>query len=152
MKVKDYHLASFCGIYCGACPSYQRKTCYGCKSEDRSQKRTSKFGCNIRNCCTSKNLDFCFNCSDYPCQYLLKLKNSHLIDDRYDYRHQILYSLVRISKIGLEAWLKEQEAIWSCPNCGDRVVFYENKCLKCSLILKNVLKKYMEKYEVEENL
>ncbi len=146
-------LVSFCGIYCGACPSYARsKSCYGCKSEDKSQKRVSKFGCKIRTCCISKELEFCFSCKNYPCKNLLKMRNSHLEDDRYEYRHKMLFNLVRINKIGLDLWLEEQKNLWTCPECGGNVVFYENKCLKCGNILKNVLKKHVELYEDEENL
>jgi hypothetical protein len=80
------------------------------------------------------------------------MKNSHLEDDKYEYRHKMFYNLVRINKIGLDDWLEEQKELWSCPECGGNVVFYENKCIKCSLIQKNVMKKYMEAYEDEEGL
>ena len=151
--MNNQFLVSYCGIYCGACPSYARsKTCLGCKSLNPAQKNASKYQCKIRNCCLSKDLDFCFNCEIYPCSNLLKLRNSHLKDDKYEYRHKILYSLVRISKIGLDVWLNEQKELWTCPECGGDVIFYENKCLKCGNPLQTVLKEYMEQYEDEEDL
>jgi len=30
---------SYCGLYCGACPSYQKKTCLGCRSNNKKQNR-----------------------------------------------------------------------------------------------------------------
>ena len=67
-----------CGIYCGACPSLKiRKTCLGCGSEDRKQKRKSKWSCGIRRCCfEDKNLNFCIDCADFPCKKIDKLKKS----------------------------------------------------------------------------
>jgi len=137
-------LVSYCGIYCGACPSLY-KSCLGCRTEEkRGQKRISKWGCRIRTCChDDKNLGFCFECPDYPCKQLAKLKNSHLEDERYDYRHQMFYNLVRIEKIGLEDWLEEQSEIWTCSKCGGRVAFYKNKCLDCGEDMGNLLKEYM---------
>jgi len=126
------NLASFCGIYCGACPSYIRSSCLGCRSDNRTQKRKSKWSCLIRKCCQEeKNLDLCIECEDYPCKNLEKLKNSHLKDEKYDYRHQIFYNLVRIKKNGLKDWLEEQSEIWLCSKCGGRIIFYENKCTDC---------------------
>ncbi|MFC1998376.1 DUF3795 domain-containing protein [Chloroflexota bacterium] len=66
-----------CGVYCAACPSYD-KTCNGCGSGDESQKRRSKWGCKTRVCCLdTKNLQFCNQCEDFPCKvYLKKLPDS----------------------------------------------------------------------------
>ena len=144
----DKDLVSFCGIYCGACPSLN-KSCLGCRTEEkRGQKRKSKWGCKIRTCChNEKNLDFCIECEVYPCKNLSKLKNSHLEDERFDYRHQMFYNLVRIEKIGLEEWLEEQSEIWKCPKCMGRVGFYYNKCVDCGEDMGNLLKEYMNKTE-----
>lgn len=129
--MNKYDLAAYCGIYCGACPSFLKKTCFGCRSEDKSQKRTSKWSCRYRKCCQEKNIKYCIDCEEYPCKDLVKLRNSHLDDERYEYRHKIFYNLVDINKIGLDNWLEEQEELWSCPECGGPTMFYEKKCFKC---------------------
>jgi len=114
MDKKSLNAVSCCGIYCGACPSFLKKSCFGCRSKDKTQKRKSKWGCKIRNCCfNEKKLHFCFDCDDYACKDLAHLRNSHLEDPKYEYRHKMLFNLVRISKIGLSEWLNEQKEIWS---------------------------------------
>ena len=55
MKDKLQILAAPCGVYCGACPSLHKGTCYSCSSDDRSQKRTSKWNCKIRRCCVDEH-------------------------------------------------------------------------------------------------
>ncbi|MHA1491694.1 MAG: hypothetical protein ACTSRI_18815 [Promethearchaeota archaeon] len=51
---------SYCGLYCGACPSYQKKTCLGCRSNNKKQSRKSKWSCKIRKCCIElKNVLYC---------------------------------------------------------------------------------------------
>ncbi len=135
MKNKIQNLASPygpCGVYCGACPSFQKGACFGCRSEDRTQKRISKWQCKIRQCCFNKNkFDFCYQCKDFPCKLLTRIQKSHLGDRRYEYRVEIIDNLLRIKKIGKEKWLKEQEGKWCCPKCGGTIVFYLYECLKC---------------------
>jgi hypothetical protein len=121
-----------CGIYCGACPSYNR-SCRGCGSEDVDQKRKSKWACKIRTCCFGKkNLEFCFQCGEFPCgEYRRKLVDSHPGDARFRYRHEVMGSLDRIRTIGVERWLVEQEEKWRCPQCGGVVRFYVYRCPDC---------------------
>jgi hypothetical protein len=90
MDKRTEKLAS-CGVYCAACPSFN-KTCLGCASEDRNQKRKSKWGCRIRKCCyEQKHLDYCAYCDDFPCGiYRKKLLNTHAGDPRFTYRFEIL--------------------------------------------------------------
>ncbi len=122
-----------CGIYCGACPSLKiRKTCLGCGSEDRKQKRKSKWSCGIRRCCfEDKNLNFCIDCADFPCKKIDKLKNSHTNKSKFRYRHEIYDNLKNIKEYGIENWLKEQERKYKCPQCKGNLVWYEYKCESC---------------------
>ena len=57
MKTLANELAP-CSVFCGACPSFN-KTCFGCPSESKKQKRISKWGCKIRKCCyEEKNIKY----------------------------------------------------------------------------------------------
>jgi len=129
-------MITYCGLYCGACPSYQKGTCLGCRSEDRKQNRKSKWGCKIRICCNEeKNLNHCGLCEESPCDLLNKrLINSHKKDPKYNYRHQIPENFRRLLEIDMVKWSKEQEKLWSCPECGSPLVFYNYKCIKCEKI------------------
>lgn len=121
-----------CGVYCAACPSYD-KTCNGCGSEDGDQKRRSKWGCKIRVCCLdTKKLSFCNECDDFPCKvYLAKLPDSHPGDKRFTYRHELPAILARLKMVGVEQWLVEQQQKWCCPECGGVISFYKYACAKC---------------------
>jgi hypothetical protein len=120
-----------CGVYCGACPSFER-SCLGCRSENREQKRSSKWGCRIRQCCFGKGLDFCNQCEDYPCKpWLRKLPDSHPGDARFAYRHEVGDNLQRLKEMGVDGWLEEQKRKWQCPRCGGVVRFYHYRCSDC---------------------
>lgn len=128
-------LAAPCGIYCGACPSYLKaKSCYGCRSEAK-QKRTSKYGCRIRQCCLGdKGLSFCYECEEFPCQKLrTKLPESHPGDKRFAYRHEVIANLLKVKDVGLEIWLEEQATKWRCPECGGHGCFYSYECCDCGV-------------------
>ena len=123
-----------CGVYCGACPSFN-KSCLGCQSEIKNQKRASKWGCKIRKCCLEeKKLDFCGNCLEFPCVNInKKLINSHPGDSKFKYRHEIPTNLAKLKELGCEDYLEYQKSRWSCPTCGGVVYFYHYICSKCGL-------------------
>lgn len=132
MKHELKDLAAPCGVYCGACPSFYKGTCYGCSSDDRTQKRTSKWGCKIRRCCVDEHkFDSCNQCSEFPCTLITRLQKSHLGDKKFRYREEIVDNLKRIKEIGEINWLKEQLNKYCCPKCGGLVAFYLYECLDC---------------------
>ncbi|MBD3198162.1 MAG: DUF3795 domain-containing protein [Candidatus Lokiarchaeota archaeon] len=127
-------LLTYCGLYCGACPSYHRETCLGCRSDDHNQKRTSKWGCKIRDCCIDiKEVLYCGQCSDFPCKIISKkLIDSHPNDQRFYYRHKIPKNMKEISNLGVSQWVLKQRNKWECKTCGEGVVsFYNYECSSC---------------------
>jgi hypothetical protein len=121
-----------CGVYCEACPSFII-SCKGCRSENKNQKRKSKWDCKIRICCLEKkSYNFCYECKEFPCKdFSKKLIKSHSGDKKYQYRHELPNNLERIKKIGIEKWLKEQKTKWQCPKCSGIIKFYHYKCSEC---------------------
>jgi hypothetical protein len=130
-KNKNDELAP-CGIFCGACPSFN-KSCKGCGSEDKEQKRLSKFNCQIRVCCyTDMQLDFCIDCEQFPCKIIdKKLINSHPGDTRYTYRHEIPEILIKLKTMSLDNYVEFQTQRWKCKSCGGTIQFYIYNCNKC---------------------
>lgn len=64
-------LATPCLLYCGSCRYLMNHECKGCGTESRSE-------CSIRNCCrTEKNLLFCTECDEFPCEMLLSSTGVH---------------------------------------------------------------------------
>ncbi|WP_214019586.1 DUF3795 domain-containing protein [Methanoculleus sp.] len=120
-----------CGVYCGACPSFG-KGCRGCGSENRKQRRTSKWNCKIRRCCfEEKGLALCSQCTDFPCRLTDKLQRSYPGNERFRYRHEIYENLREIQRQGLDAWLLGEEEKRRCPICGKTIVFYHYRCPAC---------------------
>ncbi|TFF98960.1 MAG: DUF3795 domain-containing protein [Promethearchaeota archaeon] len=134
MDDKAPELLTYCGLYCGICPSFHRGTCYGCRSEDKTQNRTSKWGCKIRNCCINeKEILYCGECSDFPCNKITsKLINSHPNDFRFTYRHEIPNNIIRIKSLGFTKWIEREKEKWKCNKCGNFIVFYDYKCIECN--------------------
>ena len=127
-------LVSLCSVCCGACPSYIiRESCYGCRPEDRSQKRINKWRCKIRKCCLEKNkFAFCYQCDDFPCKILVEFQKYRLEDKKRQHRAESIGNLKRIEELGIDSRLKQQQGMWKCPKCSGRVVFYEFRCVDCN--------------------
>ena len=120
-----------CGVYCGACPSYG-KSCFGCPSE-KSQKRKSKWSCNLRTCCyTVKNKNYCFECGQFPCEaFRKKLLDSHMGDSRFKYRHEVIENFKKLAELGIEQFIEYQNTKWLCSSCNGRIQWYYYKCNQC---------------------
>ncbi len=124
-----------CGFYCKSCRHYLAR------SEGMLQQKGLKQGCEgcrvrDKNCafikrdCPSlrkKDIDFCFECKDFPCENLEKL------DNRYRTRHHVslIGNLKRIKKVGVDQWLEEQQAKFKCPKCGGMMSIHDNECYTC---------------------
>lgn len=134
IKKTNIELLSYCGLYCGACPSYYRGTCLGCRSENHDQKRKSKWSCKIRECCLNdKEVLYCGECSEFPCANISKkLLESHPKDPRFFYRHEIPENIKQINEISISKWIKYQKRKWRCDDCGGKITFYDYKCMNCN--------------------
>jgi hypothetical protein len=131
-KVREFNDLAPCGVFCGACPSYE-KSCNGCASEDKNQSRRSKWTCKIRTCCYyRKMLDFCFECSEFTCNiFNNKLLDKHWQDPRYTYRFEIPTLFKKIKEMNAANYHEFQLQRWSCK-CGGTIKFYDYKCSKCN--------------------
>lgn len=138
----NYRYESYCGLYCGACEVLRANKenrveavakdwgmkpedliCHGCKSELNC---SSCKDCEIKNCAREKGVEFCFDCADYPCKFLLDLQK-----DEGPHHAVILDNLDRIKESGRDKWLEEQKERWSCKACGSPTGWYDKTCRKC---------------------
>lgn len=58
--VADEELVAYCGLYCGACESYLKGSCPGCR------KNSKAYWCKVRTCCIESEYNSCADCGDYP--------------------------------------------------------------------------------------
>ena len=85
--------------------------CNGCRNQKGVLKSHELFfnrtePCQVYKCTSEKKIDFCFECSDFPCDHL------HPYADRADIvpHNTKLFNLCLIKKMGLESWAKEKAA------------------------------------------
>ena len=112
-----------CGVLCGVCPSIN-KSCLGCASENKDQKRKSKWGCKIRQCCyANMKIEYCGNCHNFPCNLInKKLIKSHEGDTRFKYSHEISENMEKIKSLGAEEFIKIKKKDYICKHCGGSAV------------------------------
>jgi len=125
-----------CGVFCSACPSF-KKSCLGCSSNEKNQKRISKWNCKIRQCCyEKKHIDYCANCEDFPCKIIdNKLIKSHEDDNRFKYRHEIPDDFKKIKLLGIDEFIEQKKKDYLCKKCGGTIFFYSYKCSQCGRVI-----------------
>ena len=130
-------LAAPCGVYCGACRQYLLR------KQDLENKRGHIRGCKgcrprnkmcagIKRDCqalTIKELEFCFECVNFPCYNLTRLDTKY----RDKYSTSIINNLLRIQEIGVEKWLKEQQKLYTCNECGGEICVHNAACYVCGM-------------------
>ncbi len=133
-------LAAACGTYCGACPSY-----IATHNEDGRVQRSNPWGdcdgclgggklaahcrfCRIRLCAASKpGVTRCSDCEGLPCDRITSLIDA----GGYPHRKEYLPNLAAIRKIGVQAWVRNEEERWRCPKCRLPMRWYDTECARC---------------------
>lgn len=136
---------TFCGLNCGACPvgmanelddddaltrmaeEWKRKreelACTGCRTDVTAEFCTR---CEMRKCAMERDLDFCFQCGDYPCDVITRFRN-----DDAPHHSAVFSNLAKIREKGVETWLREEKERWACTGCGTRFTWYDETCTEC---------------------
>jgi hypothetical protein len=132
-------ISAYCGLYCGACKIYleTRKgrsflkkdegevKCLGCRTDAGTRWCIN---CTIKKCARNKRIDFCYECSDFPCEMLENFKN----DKNYPYHIEIYDNLKIIEAQGEDKWLRQMKERWSCPECREQKCWYDIVCEDCN--------------------
>jgi len=126
-----------CGMNCGICKSYLAYSrgmpqargkvthCTGCIPREKN--------CFIKRGCRNpakKTMRFCFECDQMPCGNLDRLDRRY----RKQYGMSMVENLKQIKAIGVDSFLKSQEARYKCQNCGDVVSVHDRKCYSCGKV------------------
>jgi hypothetical protein len=103
-------LAPPCGLYCGICGDHVNGECDGCGCRcGRCAGDAHAKSCDIAKCAKGKGLETCAQCQDLPCTRVIVFT----CDAVWRTHAPCIENLRRQQKIGVPAWLKEQEAYWS---------------------------------------
>lgn len=105
----DLSLAAPCGLYCGICSTLLDGLCHGCGclKDDCFAAEKHKI-CQIYRCTLKRKLKDCGECSDFPCTTLIQFTFDPIMRTHLP----VIQNLIRRRKIGVEAWLKEQDEYW----------------------------------------
>jgi len=135
-----------CGMNCSLCIAYQfrrndlnkqsfrRKYCPGCIP--RGQNCTHMGDqCELLG---QGKVRFCYECAAFPCKRLKALDKRY----RTKYHMSMLENLAFIRDLGMESFLKKEEAQWRCPECGGVICCHNGLCLHCHLDTLSRNKKY----------
>ncbi|HEY42332.1 MAG TPA: DUF3795 domain-containing protein [Dehalococcoidia bacterium] len=145
------HLASVCGLYCGACPVYrvrhdvdrkdagetlqnlagqlnvpiEQVTCAGCLGEGPHSPFCSE--CEIRRCAmTANGVTRCADCSKFPCGLLIKFSN-----DGIPHHRDVMKNIRRQQRVGAYEWCQEVHEQIRCHFCGVSLDWYAKICHRC---------------------
>ncbi len=121
MKTKR-ELTAPCGLDCFNCIVYEKNVtdkirskvaqalnipedevpCKGCREVKGCRLHLTS--CPTLDCITAKGLEFCFECTDFPCPKLMPVA-----DKAGTYPHNMkLFNLCRMKKVGVEKWAEEE--------------------------------------------
>jgi len=125
-----------CGMNCRICIGYfgytmsgekRKMRCIGCKTRDKSCAFLKKY-------CTKlikKEVDYCYECSDFPCNQLIKIDKGY----REKYNMSMIKNLEVIREKGIEFLLKNQKNKYRCPECKGVVCVHNRTCYSCGKII-----------------
>lgn len=157
MKKIDPAFVSPCGLYCGVCailiahrddnrkfkerlaglykggvpgkgtlPNSENLSaedihCQGCLSDDLFMHCKQ---CEIRDCTQQKGYTGCHQCDEFPCAHI----------DNFSMtvgKKVILRAVPYRRKVGTEKWVRDEEARYYCPHCGNKVFRGVVTCNQC---------------------
>lgn len=79
MKQLNINMVSYCGFYCGACPTLIKGKCEGCKGHN-AKCAIGYRACKVRPCCIENNYNSCADCREYESVKDCKKYNPVLIN------------------------------------------------------------------------
>jgi len=148
-KVRKYPLFSACGLNCGLCPRYYTdgpSRCPGCGGEGFLETHCT---CSILPCCERKNIEYCFDCDEFPCK---KYDGADSSDSFITHKNQFK-DLEKAKQMGIEAYMKEQkekisilEELLKHYNDGRRKSFF---CIVVNLLELEDVKAVMKQVKNE---
>lgn len=126
-----------CGMNCNVCSSYlawendakakgvKLPYCRGCRPRNKSCSFLKK-RCELL---ANNKVEFCYKCSEFPCEYLNHIAKRYEIH----YRMNMIDNLLYIKEQGLAKFLINEREKWRCPECGGVICCHNGICYSCCL-------------------
>ena len=100
----DKNLIACCGLYCGACSSYLKEKCAGCKENVKAT------WCKVRQCCLENNYSSCADCQKMESKECKKFNNFISKIFGFIFCSDRPACICRIKEIGYERFAMEMAA------------------------------------------
>ncbi len=128
MKSVTVNMLAPCGMTCSVCYVHlkQRKPCTGCRGRDKGKPEHCR-KCEIRDCTANHQINFCFECSSFPCATIKRLDKSY----RQRYQVSLVENALRLKTIGMDPYLLEEQIKWTCTHCGGVISLHDQACSEC---------------------
>ena len=142
----NQELLAPCGLYCGVCGIYcasesgdqplkeklakaygdtpDKINCKGCRSDSVYWYCAV---CGIKSCVIEKGYLGCHQCDSFPCD---KIENFPVPEGKKN----ILRAIPLWRELGTEAFVKGEEKLFSCDNCGTQLFRGARKCRQCGTL------------------
>lgn len=139
----DKKMAAVCGLFCEACTLYiatqedpprlmalaarfglseDEVRCNGCRSDKRTTYCAS---CKMFACASRRGIDFCGECTEYPCPDLKQFQSER------PHRIELWDNLEQIKTLGCKKWLETIREHYTCPQCRTINSAYDPRCRRC---------------------
>lgn len=126
------YMIACCGLNCSACSAaHGENPCRGCGSPDGCKPEFCRAICGIKLCekRIRNKYRFCDECPDYPCE--VTKANDHRCRTEYASGESPFENLKKIRKYGLDEFLHEERAKWTCVECGGIIRAQDGVCTGC---------------------
>lgn len=117
-----------CGMNCKVCYKhcYHKKPCEGCLKSDFGKPEHCR-KCKIKDCIKLQGLTYCFECTSYPCKLIKNLEKSY----KKRYQASLMENSVYVQTYGLEKFMNQQKAKYTCLKCGGIISIHDRECSEC---------------------
>lgn len=117
-----------CGMNCKVCYKhcFHKEPCAGCLDSNKEKPEHCR-KCEIKDCIGKKSRFYCFECPEYPCKLIKNLEKSYNIR----YRASLMENSCFVKTHGLEYFMEQQKAKYTCSRCGGIISIHDKKCSEC---------------------
>ena len=117
-----------CGMNCKVCYKHccHKKQCAGCLNSDKGKPEHCR-KCKIKDCIREKSMSYCFECPEHPCKLIKNLEKSY----NKRYQSSLMKNSCFVQAHGLECFMEQQKAKYTCPQCGGIVSIHDKECSEC---------------------
>lgn len=121
-----------CGMNCMVCYKHcytkkNKNPCLGCLVNDEMGKPEHCRKCKIKDCVREKGITYCFECSQFPCNFIKNLEKSY--NQRYD--TSLIENSLFVKNHSLVVFMEKQKQEYTCKKCGGVYSIHDKVCTEC---------------------